>query len=142
MAKKKNKCSLDEISDGNKEILLDILAREGVETVTVRFDGGGDDGQIETSDLPSEVASIVVEGSRVSQGAVWSAGINTVRWKENCRVGEIVDSICYQALEMLYGGWENNDGAFGEFVFNVKDRTISLDFNARYVESELFQHQF
>ena len=34
-------------------------------------------------------------------------------------------------LEQTHGGWENNDGAYGEFTFDVAERTIKLDFNER-----------
>lgn len=141
MAKKKNKVGLDKLEDANKEILFDILADNKVEAVTVTFDGGGDDGQVESSDLPDKIKRVVVEGAKVSQGKIWTAGAVHESFKENPTVEEIVGSLCYIALENLYGGWENNDGAFGEFVFHVKDRVVEFNFNARYVESTLHEHE-
>lgn len=134
--------SLDKMTDANKEILFDFLKKEGVEQVTVEFDGGGDDGQIDGSDLPDKVSKIVIKGSKVSQGTIYSKDGPTRQWKNDCTVGEIVDGICYEILESLYGGWENNDGAFGNFIFNVKKRSVSLEFNERYTESKLYEHEF
>ena len=37
-------------------------------------------------------------------------------------------------LEQEQGGWENNDGAFGEFTFDVAERTIELEFNGRFTD--------
>lgn len=141
MAKKKNKIGLDRRDDANKEILFDILADNKVEVVTVMFDGSGDDGQVESSDLPDKIKRVVVEGAKVSQGKIWTSGGVKESFKENPTVEEIVASLCYEALSNLYGGWENNDGAFGEFVFHVKDRVVEFNFNQRYTESTLHEHE-
>jgi hypothetical protein len=140
--KKSKKVGIDEISDGNKEILFDILSDNDVEFVTVSFDGSGDDGQLEGNDLPANIKNIVVEGAKISQGSVWSSAGTEKKYKSNPTVDEIVDSLCYEVLESLYGGWENNDGAFGQFLFSVKDRSVRLEYNARYTDSELFEHDF
>jgi len=143
VAKKKiKKVGIDEVSDGNKEILFDILAVKDVELVTVSFDGSGDDGGLEGNDLPDNIKNIVVEGAKISQGSVWMNGVTEKKYKINPTLGEIVDSLCYELLESLYGGWENDDGAFGRFLFSVKDRSARLEYNARYTESELFEHDF
>ena len=41
-----------------------------------------------------------------------------------------------------YDGWENNDGAFGTFVFDVPGRTITLEHNERYTEVNTTSHEF
>lgn len=139
--KKKNKIKLDKVSDGNKEILFDLLGSHGVKVVTVTFDGGGDSGQIEEVDVPRKVASIVVEGAKVSNGKTWSPDGYKESYKHDPTVRELIESLCYSALETMYGGWENNDGAFGEFRFLVKDRVVAFDFNQRYTDSELHEHE-
>jgi hypothetical protein len=148
--KKKKKYPLDEINDGNKEILFDLLSSKGVATVTVTFDGGGDSGQIEEvvflsaeSDEISKVgiSDIVVRGAKVDAGRVWSEDGFKQSYKSDPTVEELIESFCYSALETLYGGWENNDGAFGEFLFRVNDRTVCFDFNERYTESRLYEHE-
>lgn len=142
MAKRRRKVGLDREDMANREILFDILAREGVENVTVLFEGSGDSGSLEDSDLPLNVKNIVVKGCRISQGTVWNGDGPTKRWKENCTVEDVLKSLCYEVLSSEHGGWENNDGAWGEFTFNVKERTAHLDFNQRYTESDLYEHQF
>lgn len=139
--KKKNKVSLDEINDGNKEILFDLLESHGVEAVTVTFDGGGDSGQIDEIDVSDEVAGLRVKGAKVSNGRVWSPEGFKESYKHDPTVRDMIKSFCYGALETLYGGWENNDGAFGEFRFLVKERVVGFDFNQRYTESELHEHE-
>ena len=45
-------------------------------------------------------------------------------------------------LSDTHGGWENNDGAYGEFCFDASARTIHLEFNERFTSSELYTHDF
>lgn len=141
--KKKKKYPLDEINDGNKEILFDLLSSHGIETLTVTFDGGGDSGQIEDIDIPDGLGKQVVKGAKVGNGRVWSpeTGGWTEKYKDNPTVKEMAESFCYSVLESLYGGWENNDGAYGDFTFHVKDRVVSFDFNERYTDTRLYQHE-
>jgi hypothetical protein len=75
----------------------------GVETVTAEYSGSGDAGQIETPEFkPVEVPHDVVRA---------------------------VENYFYELLQELYGGWEDNEGAFGHFTWNVKDDTINLVHN-------------
>lgn len=37
---------------------------------------------------------------------------------------------------------ENNDGAYGEFCFDARARSIHLEFNERFTSSELYTHDF
>lgn len=145
----KKKYSLDEINDSNKEIIFDLLSSKGVATVTVTFDGGGDSGQIEeviflseeNEEMSDDICEIVVKGAKISSGSVWSDGDFKHTYKNDPTVKELIESFCYSALEALYGGWEINDGSFGEFVFRVKDRAVCFDFNERYTDSRLYEHE-
>ncbi len=48
-----------------------------------------------------------------------------------------------EAIERLaYEGWENNEGAYGNFLFDVTERTITLNYNERIETSEYSQHVF
>jgi hypothetical protein len=53
-----------------------------------------------------------------------------------------LETICYDFLEQEHGGWENNDGAFGEFTFNVAERTVELEFHGRYMDISTSTHTF
>jgi hypothetical protein len=48
----------------------------------------------------------------------------------------------YDFLDRTHAGWENNDGADGEFVFDVASRTVTLDYNERYTASNNFNYEF
>lgn len=81
------------------------LRQRAVETVTAQYDGSGDSGQIEDPDFGS------VE---VPQG-----------------LSTAVHNLFYDLLEEHYGGWEINEGSFGQFVWNVKGDEITLEHNTR-----------
>jgi hypothetical protein len=48
----------------------------------------------------------------------------------------IIETLAYDLLESEHGGWENNEGAYGEFRFDVADRTITLGCHIRLSSSE------
>ena len=51
-------------------------------------------------------------------------------------------TLVYALLEQTHSGWENNDGAYGDFAFDVENRTIRLAYNERYVNSANSSHIF
>jgi hypothetical protein len=57
-------------------------------------------------------------------------------------LAEAIETLCYDLLRQTHAGWENNDGAFGDFTFDVPARTISLDHNDRYTAIESYTHQW
>lgn len=125
---------------GNKTMLFDALAAAGITKVVVHFDGYGDSGQIE------DIAAYTGDsGASIPAGAIEMA---RPRWGEteadhdSCSLGDAIEALAYDALEEMHGGWENNDGAYGVFTFDVAARTITLDYNERYETSEYTQHIF
>jgi len=121
----------------NKDTVFDALTAAGIATVNVTFDGEGDSGQIE---------SIVVDGSadipQVSielQRTDWGTGkLDSVQ----STLRDAIETLCYGYLSQEQEGWENNDGAYGEFTFHVAGRKVELEFNARFSDSTLFNHSF
>jgi hypothetical protein len=118
------KIELNEYTDGNKEILFDLLSAANVEKFEVSFSGDGDDGSIDGAELPKEILNKKVEGTRTESGRVLED------------VEDIITQICYEVLEREFGGWENDSGAFGAFIFDVSKRSVTLDFNEKFVESK------
>jgi hypothetical protein len=55
---------------------------------------------------------------------------------------EAIEELCYDYLSDKHDGWENNDGGFGTFVFDVATRAIELEFNARFIEFTTSTHEF
>ena len=128
------------IRPANKQVLFDALAAAGITSVVVHFDGYGDSGQIEdievlagdqTVDLPTSAVEIAQ--------AQW--GSSDVR-RTTLTLRDAVETLAYDLLAETHGGWENNEGAFGDFTFDVATRTITLDYNERIETSENTTHEF
>jgi hypothetical protein len=146
------KITLDNTVKSNLDIVFDLLGGVGVESFLVGFDGGGDDGQVEgVAEIKPSRKKVVeaaqnllgdpVEGARVSDGERWSPSGVEKLWKSDPTMAQMIDSVCYEALEKVCSGWEINEGSYGVFLFDVKKRTVSLDFNERVIESNLTQYE-
>lgn len=124
----------------NKTVLFDALAAAGIGTVEVRFDGYGDSGQIEEVTAQSNGAGVALP-----EGVIDLAEPNcdgTCLARSTVRVADAIETLAYRCLEDVHDGWENNDGAYGDFIFDVTARTITLAFNARFTDSVLSEHCF
>jgi hypothetical protein len=124
----------------NKATVLNALTLAGVTRVVVSFDGYGDSGQIENveaqaGDDPVTMPAAAIEFSEadLDQSAPTRSSIS---------ITEAIESLAYGVLEKTHCGWENNDGAYGDIVFDVADGVITLDYNERYTTSENYTHTF
>jgi hypothetical protein len=124
----------------NKTALFDALTAAGLTHDVVTFDGSSDSGQIENIEakIDDEIA-ILPSGPIEIAAAAWGQAepkgvLMSVR--------DAIEQLVFDFLQDTHGGWEDNDGAYGDFTFDVTERTITLDFNERYMHSEYFQHVF
>ena len=124
----------------NKTALFDALAGARVDTVEVTFNGYADSGQVDEAVIDGEggdadLRLINIEIARVEWG-------NPVVVRETRSVKDAIDRLVYDLLQQTYGGWEINQGAYGDFLFDVGDRTVTLNLNERIETSEYTQHVF
>jgi hypothetical protein len=129
-----------EIGPGNKAAVFEILARAGITLVTVGFDGCGDSGQIESIEAYAGDTAAEFPPGQIELAEPGSAGGKVER--SLFTLADAIEKLAYGFLEETHGGWENNDGAYGEFTFDVKNRTITLAYNERYTDSEYCEHVF
>jgi hypothetical protein len=121
-----------------KANLFDTLEASGIVRVTVNFDGCGDSGQIE------DIAAFDEHGQVDLKGLTLPAPVGQPTDVPDAEVAgpiaDVIETLAYDLLESEHGGWENNDGAYGEFTFDVVNRTIALEHNQRFTSSELYTH--
>jgi len=130
-----------EILPRNKTALFDALAGAGIATVIVRFDGCGDSGQIESIDAYGRGNTEVgLPATTVTMSEVTFDGPTVTAEPRNPR--DAIETMAYAFLEQTHDGWENDDGAYGEFIFDVAERSITLDYNERYTLTNCHQHEF
>jgi hypothetical protein len=124
----------------NKGAVFDALVAAGITSVKVEFNGEGDSGQIEDTVASAGETPVKLPANPVTlQEASWNS--DKLSTKEST-LSEAVETLCYDYLEQEHGGWENNDGAFGTFEFDVGGRTIQLEFNGRYTDVAITTHSF
>ncbi len=124
----------------NKAALFDALAVARVTHVVVSFDGYGDSGQIENVEVKAGETVVVMPEAMIEVAeAVWDQPAPN---RTTIGVADEIDRLVYDLLTDTHCGWENNDGAYGDFTFDVAERTITLDYNERYTASENYTHTF
>ena len=124
----------------NKTSLFDALAGARIDTVELTFNGYADEGQIDGAVADggggdTDLQSIGIEIARVE----WGSRVVT---RQTLSVKDAIEKLVHDLLEQTYSGWENNQGAYGDFLFDVTERSITLNFNERIETSELTQHLF
>ena len=124
----------------NKAALFDALACAGITSVLVRFDGEGDSGQIEEIDaLCGEAPAELPSGEIEIAEPVW--GSPEVR-RVTLSVCDAIETLAFNLLGETHGGWEDGEGAYGDFTFDVAARSITLAYNERRMESDYSEHIF
>jgi len=124
----------------NKTAVFDTLAAAGITIVVVAFDGYGDSGQIENVEAKAGDEIVAMPSGQVEiASAVWDqAEPETTATTAH----DAIERLVFDFLGMTHDGWENSDGAYGDFTFDIAERTITLDYNERYMQSEYSQHVF
>src|SRR5260370_12133949 len=95
--------------------LLALLRAHGIAVVRAHYDGCGDSGQLEPCECFSAEESAA--GDQLSEA-------------ERARL----DDHFYDLLECRHGGWENNDGGYGDFEWTVATDEFTHDHNDCYTE--------
>jgi len=126
-------------NERNKATVIEALIAVSITRVVLTFDGAGDSGQIESvtafrGDAKAEIPSTVISFEEVTWGRSVSCASRDIP------LPNAVEDLCYGYLSQMYGGWENNDGAFGEFLIDVANRNIEFEFNGRYTEYSTETH--
>jgi hypothetical protein len=97
-------------SDINDMDIFKEYTDKGVSEIICTYDGGGDSGYID--------GDMSIDGER-----------------EN--VPAFLEDLCYDALRN-FGGWENNEGSQGNIVFNLVDKTRTVNHTWNTEENHSF----
>ena len=92
----------------------------GAVKVIGAYDGCGDSGQIDSLLL------LRANGTTVPMEEAQQAQI---------------EGLFYDLLEVRHGGWENNDGAYGEFIWELNNDVLTHQHFERVIDSDLTMHE-
>jgi hypothetical protein len=124
----------------NKQVIFDALEAAGITTVAVTFDGEGDSGQIQDVSAKNGDDGVSLPAVNIQFLQVpWST---EEPQSEELSLRKAVKDLCWDYLSDEHGGWENNDGGFGEFTLDVAKREVQLDLNARFSDYTSYTHTF
>ena len=130
----------DDLLPANKTALFDALAAANITVVVVTFDGYGDSGQIENIEAKADDEIVTLPPGAIEIARpVW--GSNDID-RQCLSIHDGIEALVYSFLGQAHDGWENSDGTYGDFTFDAADRTITLDYNERHMESDYSQHVF
>jgi hypothetical protein len=124
----------------NRATVFAALSAEGISHILIGFDGEGDSGQIDGGAAFKDDEAIDFPQTKVT---IFRAHSGTEELTtEEVILRDALEELCYGYLEQDHGGWENNDGAFGEFRFSVAERTINLEMHTRIADTILSDHSY
>jgi hypothetical protein len=130
----------DESTARNKAAVFNALAIAGISIVTVTFDGYGDSGQIEDVQATAQDAPIALPSDQIEYEHIrWG---ETEPTRSSCPLRDALEDLAFHYLGTTHGGWENKDGAYGEFTFDTNTRSITLAYNERFTDTTYSEHEF
>lgn len=124
----------------NRPILLAVLKQGGVSTATVTYAGSGDSGSVEDVAVESAagtgfdtLALITVFANRSDYlDHEWQ----TTVVEQQVSIDQALRDFAEEAVELLHGGWENNDGASGSVVFDCENGTVRVEHTVYFTDSD------
>jgi hypothetical protein len=128
------------LSQSNKGVVFDALVAANITLVQVQFDGEGDEGQIESVIAFRGEERVDLATTTISIQNATSGDAKPVTLESTLE--DAIETLCYDCLEETHGGWENNEGAYGEFRLDVAERSIKLEFNQRFIDASTSTHTF
>lgn len=133
------RCS--EALTANKTTLFDAMAAAGIVLVTVAFDGCGDEGQM-TGIHAFTAANDEIAFPSVDVPVIEANSYGEASTTRSETLEQAFEAVAWALLGYARGGWEDGEGAYGEIRFALADRTVTLDFNERFLDSSHSQSVF
>lgn len=162
--------TIDDVRKARLKLAFETLAAAGITHVKIAFDGCGDSGQIEEvtgyyngeHEVPLPDHDITWVHGAHTWGPIPTPGASTgpvivgdtpgalpqgweEKWSFDPKTGklnDLLEDIVYDYMEQEHSGWENNDGSFGEFVFDVADKSVNYEHNTRFTDSRLDTYEY
>jgi hypothetical protein len=140
----RNLLQIQEIREKNKKSVVAFMQANGIERAVIEFDGSGDSGQTEPAVIiPNSKQELVYEEitfitfSQRFSGGEW----NVEATEKQASVEEALEDLAYCALENNHGGWEINEGAYGEITIEA-DGSGRIEYNQRIETIECEETSF
>ena len=131
-----------EANEFNREQLSSFMKTHGIKHVWMYFDGSGDSGQIEEVEFNGD-QKLLTEKIKV-KAKNYKFVDNKVQYTiddEEWTFERLLEEVGYIALEENYGGWEINEGSYGDIhIYDTGKGKI--EFNERVMEVNVKEFEF
>lgn len=131
----------------NKDSVMRSMKRHAIPKLRVFYSGGGDSGCVEgvefvglSDDDVSSPQTIKVSIAKVTSRFADGTWIDE-EVKARVSLYEAAETFAYDWLEANHPGWENNDGADGEIIFDLEAGKVFLTHNSHYTETDTTQEE-
>lgn len=131
--KAKQQEEADQLRSVLKPAVFETLKAHHINTVVINFDGEGDSGQI--TEIRAYAEAFSQDTPRILPEDLDGFKIPNVQCLDK-PLREQVENLAYGFLNTEHGGWENNDGAYGEIWFLIPENKMFLDHNERVMKIE------
>ncbi|MGB3723075.1 MAG: DUF6878 family protein [Pacificimonas sp.] len=128
----------EQILTENRIAVFAKLKNARITMVNIEFDGCGDEGSVQSVSAHGAKGEMVIPEIEVDIG---HAGYSGTVSRSAMKLANAIEEIVYDILTIHHGGWENNDGAFGELVFDIDGGTISYQHHSRYTEVDTSSYE-
>jgi hypothetical protein len=125
--------------------VCDCARAYDIATITITYDGAGDEGQIDRVSLAGPHA----DGEAAPEIAM--PHVQCTSWTVPYRgdVSEIetsfesaIEDLGYEFIAQYHSGWENGEGAFGELVIDVVAGKATLEHSTRFVDTDCSSYEW
>ena len=113
--------------------IFDILVKNNCENVTIRYSGGGDDGQMELSDFSSkndDKFRITLKEPTIFESMYYA--------NENLTFHHLLEETSENLLNQLGVDWVNGNGSCGEVFFDVKSKNVVVGYQVMEEKEAIF----
>lgn len=130
----------------NRTAIFDALAACGATYATITYDGSGDSGQMNEVDCDGngfDKVRIQFERAETAYSLAESGRFEPQTKNEMVEItlSAAIEEFCWDVLEEKHGGWENDEGADGNFHFDVEGRSVSFEHNEFYTSTNTSHYE-
>ena len=133
----------------NRQPLLTALAALAITQLVVRYDGGGDSGDVSELEIfPDSLAQANIANTlKVEQltyhclaGEYQDGEYRYFLQEQQSSIDSALRDFTLTWVDAHHGGWENNDGGSGTMTINVSEGTFRLEHTEYYTECSNYEY--
>jgi len=133
----------------NRQPHLTALAALGITQLVVRYEGGGDSGDVSELEIfPELLAQANIANTlKVEQltyhclaGEYQDGEYRYFLQEQQSSIDSALRDFTLTWVDAHHGGWENNDGGSGTMTINVSEGTFRLEHSEYYTECSNYEY--